>query len=80
MRERGATTVQLMLSTTGFYRKTLESRLLCCHVLSWNTPDGPLCENMTSSTKPEVHKVSQQQYATGKEPSLGHTQHAQKIW
>jgi len=38
---------------------------------------GPLCENMTSSTKPEVHNVSQCRQCIG--PSNGHRQRAQKF-
>ena len=37
-----------------------------------DAPYGPLCENMTSSTKPEVHNKSR----AAKRPSHGHSQHA----
>jgi len=42
-----------------------------------DAPEGPLCENMMTSTKPEVYNVSQ---AVRERPSHGHRQYEQNIW
>ena len=42
-----------------------------------DAPQSPLRENMTSSTRPEVHNIS---YNASGGPSHGHRQHAQQIW